>query len=181
MPQIYDMGPTALLPLRRKACWGFFRPKNPTPSAGFEPANFGTKGQHAIPRPPKPIYIYIYIHTHTHTHTHTHSIWHTQTSDYVQTVYELPSLTNNTAVKTFLQKSGAMRRADWIFIAGAPAWRWLGEYVTLDITFYSILLKQEAVAAATGFFTRGKAARVWGRPLASIHGRRIGAAISLRA
>jgi hypothetical protein len=23
MPQIYDMGPTALLPLRRKACWGF--------------------------------------------------------------------------------------------------------------------------------------------------------------
>jgi len=26
MPQIYDVGPTALLPLRRKACWGFFRP-----------------------------------------------------------------------------------------------------------------------------------------------------------
>ena len=26
MPQIYDMGLTALLPLRRKACWGFFRP-----------------------------------------------------------------------------------------------------------------------------------------------------------
>ena len=24
MPQIYDMGPTALLPLRRKACWGYF-------------------------------------------------------------------------------------------------------------------------------------------------------------
>ena len=24
MPQIYDMGPTALLPLRRKVCWGFF-------------------------------------------------------------------------------------------------------------------------------------------------------------
>ena len=24
MPQIYDMGPTALLPLQRKACWGFF-------------------------------------------------------------------------------------------------------------------------------------------------------------
>jgi len=24
MPQIYDMGPTAFLPLRRKACWGFF-------------------------------------------------------------------------------------------------------------------------------------------------------------
>jgi len=26
MPQIYDMGPTALLSLRRKACWGFFSP-----------------------------------------------------------------------------------------------------------------------------------------------------------
>jgi hypothetical protein len=26
MPQIYDMWPTALLPLRWKACWGFFRP-----------------------------------------------------------------------------------------------------------------------------------------------------------
>ena len=52
MPQIYDMGPTALLPLQRKACWGFFRPKNPTASAEFEPANLGTKGQHATPRPP---------------------------------------------------------------------------------------------------------------------------------
>ena len=26
--------------------------KNPTASAGFEPANLGTKGQHATPRPP---------------------------------------------------------------------------------------------------------------------------------
>ena len=26
MPQIYNMGPMALLLLRRKACWGFFRP-----------------------------------------------------------------------------------------------------------------------------------------------------------
>ena len=41
MPQIYDMGPMALLPLWRKASWGFFRPKNPTASAGFEPANLG--------------------------------------------------------------------------------------------------------------------------------------------
>ena len=31
----------------------FFRPKNPTASAGFEPANLGTKGQHATPRSPK--------------------------------------------------------------------------------------------------------------------------------
>ena len=60
MPQIYDMGPTALLPLRRKACWGFFFSplKNPTASAGFEPANLGTKDQHATPRPPKPVPTY---------------------------------------------------------------------------------------------------------------------------
>jgi hypothetical protein len=51
----HDMGQTALLPLRRKVCWGFFRPKNPTASVGFEPANLGTKSQHAISRQPKPI------------------------------------------------------------------------------------------------------------------------------
>jgi hypothetical protein len=33
----------------------FFAVKNPTASAGFEPANLGTKGQHATPRPPKPL------------------------------------------------------------------------------------------------------------------------------
>jgi len=55
MPQIYDMGPTALLPLRREACRGFFHSKNPTALAGFEPANLGTKGQHATPRPPKAV------------------------------------------------------------------------------------------------------------------------------
>jgi hypothetical protein len=33
----------------------FFALKNPTASAGFEPANFGTKGQHATPRSPKPL------------------------------------------------------------------------------------------------------------------------------
>ena len=53
MPQIYDMRPTALLPLRRKA-WDFFALKNPTASAGFEPANLVTKSQHATSRPPKP-------------------------------------------------------------------------------------------------------------------------------
>jgi len=29
--------------------------KIPTASAGFEPANLGTKGQHDTPRPPKPL------------------------------------------------------------------------------------------------------------------------------
>jgi hypothetical protein len=50
----HDMGQTGLLPLQRKTCWGFFRPKNPMASAGFEHANLGTKGQHATSRPPKP-------------------------------------------------------------------------------------------------------------------------------
>jgi hypothetical protein len=47
------MDPTALLPLLRKACWGISRPKNPTASAGCEPANLGTKGQHVTSRPLK--------------------------------------------------------------------------------------------------------------------------------
>ena len=33
----------------------FFALKNPRASAGFEPANLGIKGQHAISRPPKPL------------------------------------------------------------------------------------------------------------------------------
>ena len=33
----------------------FFTLKNPTASDGFEPANLGTKGQHATSRPPKPL------------------------------------------------------------------------------------------------------------------------------
>jgi hypothetical protein len=49
------MGPTALLPLRRKACCWFFRPKQPTASVGCEPADLGTKGQHPTSRPPKPL------------------------------------------------------------------------------------------------------------------------------
>ena len=34
----------------------FFALKIPTASAGFEPANLGTKGQHATYRPPKPLF-----------------------------------------------------------------------------------------------------------------------------
>jgi hypothetical protein len=33
----------------------FFALKNPMAAAGFEPANLGTKGQHATSRPPKPL------------------------------------------------------------------------------------------------------------------------------
>jgi hypothetical protein len=56
IPKLYDMGPTALLLFRRKACRGFFRPKILTTSAGFEPANLGTKGLHATLRAPKPLF-----------------------------------------------------------------------------------------------------------------------------
>jgi hypothetical protein len=62
------MGPTALLPLRRKACGGFYRPKNPTALAGCEPANLVTKGQHATSRPPKPEQVWtcnVTLHVHT--------------------------------------------------------------------------------------------------------------------
>jgi hypothetical protein len=48
MPQICDMGQTALLPLRRKACCGFFDMKNPTASAGFETAILGTLAASSI-------------------------------------------------------------------------------------------------------------------------------------
>jgi len=44
-------------------------------------------------------------------------------------------------------QSGAVRSVGWIFIVGAPDWLCFGKYVTLDRTFYSLLLKQEAVAA----------------------------------
>ena len=48
MPQSWEMGQILLLPLRRKAYWRFSgHPKNPTASAGFEPANSGSSGQYA--------------------------------------------------------------------------------------------------------------------------------------
>ena len=40
-----------------------------------------------------------------------------------------------------------MRSVGWIIVVGAPDYRCLDKYVTLDRTFYSLLLKQEAVAA----------------------------------
>ena len=45
--------------------------------------------------------------------------------------------------------SGGVRSVNWIFIIGAPAWRGLGEYMTLDKTFYSLHFKQDVVAASS--------------------------------
>ena len=42
-------------PSEERRAEDFFALKNPTASAGFKPANLGTKGQHATSRPPKPL------------------------------------------------------------------------------------------------------------------------------
>ena len=42
-------------PSKGRCAEDFFALKNPTVLAGFEPANLGTKGQHATSRPPKPL------------------------------------------------------------------------------------------------------------------------------
>jgi len=45
MPQIYGMGQTVLLPHRRKACWGFFRPeKSWRLRPGLNPRTWVLKG-----------------------------------------------------------------------------------------------------------------------------------------
>jgi hypothetical protein len=43
--------------------------------------------------------------------------------DCLEIVYELPLLPNDTASETFLQKSGAVRSVDWIFVTGDLALR----------------------------------------------------------
>jgi hypothetical protein len=55
MPQICDMVQAFTSPPKEGVLRIFFALKNPTASAGFEPANLGTKGQQATSRPPKPI------------------------------------------------------------------------------------------------------------------------------
>jgi hypothetical protein len=58
MPQIYDMG-RLYFPSEGRRAEDFFALKNPTASAGFEPANLGAKGQHGTRRPPKPLKCYL--------------------------------------------------------------------------------------------------------------------------
>jgi hypothetical protein len=80
------------------------------------------------------MHIYIYMHTHTHTHI----------SDCLE-IYELPLLPNNTVGEILLHKTGGVWSFDWIYINGAPAWRWIGEYVTLDKKFYSLIFEKVVV------------------------------------
>jgi hypothetical protein len=54
MPQICDMGQMALLPFQRKACWGFFHPKNPTALARSEPTIWVPEASVLTTRPLKP-------------------------------------------------------------------------------------------------------------------------------
>ena len=51
----YDMGPTALLPLRRKACWGFFALKVRRLRPGLNPRTGVPEDSTLTPRPPKPL------------------------------------------------------------------------------------------------------------------------------
>jgi hypothetical protein len=56
MPQICDMGQTALLPFRRKACWGFFRPKKIRRlRPGANPRSWVPEASMLTTRPPKPL------------------------------------------------------------------------------------------------------------------------------
>ena len=48
------MGRHLYFPSEERRAEDFFALKNPTASVGFEPANLGTKCQHATSRPPKP-------------------------------------------------------------------------------------------------------------------------------
>jgi len=79
----------------------------------------------------------VHVHTHTHTHTHTYllrtdCIWNTVATEQ-----------QKLRMKHLWTQIGVLRTVDcvfWLFITGAPAWRWLNQYVTLERTFYSILL-----------------------------------------
>jgi hypothetical protein len=59
-PKICDMGQDGFYyPSEGRRAENFFALKNPTASAGFEPANLGIKGQHATSRLPKPLYSHL--------------------------------------------------------------------------------------------------------------------------
>jgi len=63
----------------------------------------------------------------------------THTCIWLWTVYELLLLPNDTANAALLHKPGVMPSLHWVFITGALAWQWQGNYVTLDKRIYNLL------------------------------------------
>ena len=65
----------------------FFAPKNPTASAGFEPANLGTKGQNATPRPPKPLRLCIMPNNYMFVTKHMLNLFHKSATIWIYIYY----------------------------------------------------------------------------------------------
>jgi len=104
-------------------------------------------------------YIYIYIYTYIYICVCVCVCVHI--TDCVEVVYELPLLPNKTNSSTCLYKPAAMRNVDQIFLIGVPAWRWLGEYVSLDKKFHSFIFKQEIVANPMKSSRADSRVKVW--------------------
>ena len=68
-------------------------------------------------------------------------------SDCVETVYEVQLLSNNTASATLLNKLGAVRNVDWIFIIWGVGLTVTGRIRDIGKKFYSLLFEQEVAAA----------------------------------
>jgi len=83
----------------------------------------------------RPAFLYCEEHVHIHTYMSVYRLYNN---------YRCYQITLQ--VKHFYTNmSGA--KCSLAFIIGAAAWRWLGEHVTLDRTFYSLLFSHEVVAA----------------------------------
>ena len=60
--EISESGPPSLKSLPEDFCSGFLRPeKNPSTSAGFEPAHLGSQGEHVTPRSPRSTVFFLVI------------------------------------------------------------------------------------------------------------------------
>jgi hypothetical protein len=55
MLKICDMWQSALLPFRRKACWGYFRTKNTMALVGANPRSWVPEASMLTTRPPEPL------------------------------------------------------------------------------------------------------------------------------
>ena len=60
-PEISDSEPMAYRPSQKTSAQDFYILKNPSTSAGFEPANLGPKGEYITPRPPRQLIATLYF------------------------------------------------------------------------------------------------------------------------